>query len=84
MRTKILILKNKYIVRRKYVHMRTRRRTINHIGLTDMDSLINLFNKRFDQRLPPKNIIFNDDSARNNTFFPKKVCPKTWMGTSEV
>ena len=67
---KILILKNKYIVRKKNIHVRARRRTINHIGLTDMDKLVNLSSKQFGQRTAPA-ITPSPDSVRN-TFCPKK------------
>ena len=65
---KILILKNNFIVRKKYVHVRVRRRTINHIGLTGMDDLINLFNKQSDQRLHPLTTpnSHSPNSARNS------------------
>ena len=64
---KILILKYKYIVRKKYVHVRARRRAINHIGLIGINILVNLSNKQFDQRLPPLTTPSppSPDSARN-------------------
>ena len=64
---KILILKNKYIVRKKYVHVRAKRRTINHIGLTVINCLVNLSNKQSDQRLPPLITLSpsSPNSARN-------------------
>ena len=61
---KIVILKNKYVVRKKYVHGRARRRAISNIELTDIDGLINLSNKQSDQRLPPATTL-SPDSARN-------------------
>ena len=51
---KILILKNKYVARKKYVHVRARLRTINHFGLINVNGSINLFSKQSDQRLPQR------------------------------
>ena len=67
---KILILKKK-------IHVRAKRRTINHIGLIGMDGLVDLSNKQFDQRLPPLTTPNppNPDSARNreNDLLNKKI-----------
>ena len=54
--TKILILKSKYVARRRYVHVRARRRANNHIGSIGIGGLVNLSSKQFDQRLPPLTI----------------------------
>ena len=71
---KILLMKSKYVARKRYVHVRAKRRTINHIGLIGINGLINLSNKQFDQRLPPLNTFnpLNPDSARNITPFFEK------------
>ena len=45
MMIKILILKSKYVVRKKYVHVRARRRTITDIEFIGMGGLVNLSSK---------------------------------------
>ena len=67
---KILTLKSKYVARRRYVHVRARRRATSHIGLVGMHGLVNLSSKQFDQRLPPLTTPCppSPDSARNIKF----------------